>query len=408
MKNSSKNKRLILILFIITIFILTISISLESVFAYSSTSSIEDDKKELQALKDKYNKVVANKNNAESIIDNLSSDLSDVEKQHAKAEIQIAYLNNQIDTLESLIEAYNPIIESMEEQIVILKNEHQMYIDYYAEIVRYAYMEKDISAFEILFQAESIGDFLTRLDFVSDILNYSTSIIDSINNTQLRMEESKTEYENAVLQLSTFKDDQYDLINEQEELINSLEAIKNEITVDQNYYDILIKDSNKEAQKLAEEIKKLQQQIKDKEEYINTGWARPLPKNCITVSSPWGERTVFGQYSFHKGIDFPCSVGTNVYVVDKGTVIKATYTYAYGWHIVVDHGGGVSTMYAHGDRLLYSVGDTVKKGDVIMKSGESGRVTGPHLHFAVLIDGEYINPETKGYLDTSSFTIRNR
>ena len=173
----------------------------------------------------------------------------------------------------------------MEEQIVILKNEHQMYIDYYAEIVRYAYMEKDISAFEILFQAESIGDFLTRLDFVSDILNYSTSIIDSINNTQLRMEESKTEYENAVLQLSTFKDDQYDLINEQEELINSLEAIKSEITVDQNYYDILIKDSNKEAQKLAEEIKKLQQQIKDKEEYINTGWARPLPKNCITFTA---------------------------------------------------------------------------------------------------------------------------
>lgn len=402
------NKRIIIVLLSLIFIISTLSISLFSVFAYDKNSSIEDDKKELQQLKDKYNKVVANKNNAESIIDDLSDNLSDVEYKHAKAEIKIAYLNNQIDTLVSLIEAYNPIIVSVENNIVKLQKEYEMYLDYYSQIVKYAYMEKDISPFEILFEAESISEFLTRLDFVSDILNYSTSVIDSINKTQLRMEESKAEYENAVSQLSKFKETQIELINEQTELLESLEELKGSITIDKDYYDTLINDSNKEAQKLAEEIKKLQQAIKDKQEYINTGWARPLPKHCITVSSPWGERTVFGQYSFHKGIDFPCSVGTNVYAVDKGTVIKATYTYAYGWHIVVDHGGGVSTMYAHGDRLLFSVGDTVKKGEVIMKSGESGRVTGPHLHFAVLVDGEYINPETKGYLDTSSFTDRYR
>ena len=403
------NKKRIYIL-IISLFVLitTLTLTLYSAYAYSSTSSIEDDKKELQALKDKYNKVVANKNNAENIMDGLKDDLSDVEYNHAKAEIEIAFLTNQIETLNSLIDAYNPIIVSVEEEISKLQKENEMYVEYYSQIVKYAYMEKDVSPFEILFDAESISDFLTRLDFVSDILDYSTTIIDSINKTQIRMEESKAEYENAVSQLTKFKETQYELINEQKVLLESLEELKGNITIDQDYYDTLINDSNKEAQKLAEEIKKLQQAIKDKQEYINTGWARPLPKHCITVSSPWGERTVFGKYSFHKGIDFPCSVGTNVYAVDKGTVIKATYTYAYGWHIVVDHGGGVSTMYAHGDRLLFSVGDTVKKGEVIMKSGESGRVTGPHLHFAVLIDGEYINPETKGYLNTSSFTDRYR
>lgn len=408
MRNNKIKKNIFTIVLLIILISATLVISLLTAFAYSSSSSIEDDKKELQALKDKYNKVVANKNNAESIIDGLKNDLSDVEYDHAKAEIEIAYLNNQIETLNSLIDAYNPIIDSVEEDIVKLQKEHEMYIEYYSQIVKYAYMEKDVSLFEILFESESISDFLTRLDFVSDILDYSTTIIDSINNTQNRMEESKAEYENAVSQLTKFKETQYELINEQKSLLEDLEELKGSITVDKDYYNTLIKDSNKEAQKLAEEIKKLQQAIKDKQEYINTGWARPLPNSCITVSSPWGERTVFGQYSFHKGIDFPCAVGTNVYVVDKGTVIKATYTYAYGWHIVVDHGGGVSTMYAHGDRLLYSVGDTLKKGDVIMKSGESGRVTGPHLHFAVLVDGEYINPETKGYLNTSSFTDRYR
>ena len=401
-------KRILILIFSLVLLVTTLGITLFSAFAYSSTSSIEDDKKELQALKDKYNKVVANKNNAENIMDDLKDNLSDVEYNHAKAEVEIAFLNNQIETLNALIDAYNPIITSAEEDIAKLQKEHEMYVEYYSQIVKYAYMEKDISPFEILFEAESISDFLTRLDFVSDILDYSTTIIDSINKTQIRMEESKAEYENAVSQLTKFKETQYELIDEQKSLLEDLEELKGSITVDKDYYNTLINDSNKEAQKLAEEIKKLQQAIKDKQEYINTGWARPLPKSCITVSSPWGERTVFGQYSFHKGIDFPCAVGTNVYVVDKGTVIKATYTYAYGWHIVVDHGGGVSTMYAHGDRLLYSVGDTVKKGDVIMKSGESGRVTGPHLHFAVLVDGEYINPETKGYLDTSSFTDRYR
>ena len=125
------NKRIIIVLLSLIIIISTLSISLFSVFAYDKNSSIEDDKKELQQLKDKYNKVVANKNNAESIIDDLSDNLSDVEYKHAKAEIKIAYLNNQIDTLVSLIEAYNPIIVSVENNIVKLQKEYEMYLDYY-------------------------------------------------------------------------------------------------------------------------------------------------------------------------------------------------------------------------------------------------------------------------------------
>lgn len=407
--NNKNIKKKIIALFVVVVLLTStlVAIAFPS-FAYSETSTIEQDKKELQQLKDKYNKLVANKNNAEDMMDDLSSDLSDVEKKLVKAEIEIAFLTNQLETLDTLITAYNPIIEQMEGEIVDLEDEYELYVQYYADIVRQSYMDKDVSPFELLFDSKSISDFITRLDFVTEILNYSTSFIDSINEAQKKAEESKREYENAVNQLSSFKNDQENLINEQKGLLDSLDDIKGDITKDQDYYNDFISDSEKESKKLAEEIKKLTQLINDKQEYINTGWARPLPTHCITVSSPWGERTVFGQYSFHKGIDFPCDVGTNVYVVDSGKVIKATYTYAYGWHIVVDHGGGVSTMYAHGDRLLYSVGDTVKRGDVIMKSGESGRVTGPHLHFAVLVDGEYINPETKGYLDTSSFTNRYR
>lgn len=96
---------------------------------------------------------------------------------------------------------------------------------------------------------------------------------------------------------------------------------------------------------------------------------------------------------FHPAIDIACHYGTPVYAADSGRVIVSKkMTYDYGWYIVIDHGNGITTLYAHNSALYVNVGDTVGRGQLIAATGSSGRSTGPHLHFQVSRNGENVNP----------------
>ena len=105
---------------------------------------------------------------------------------------------------------------------------------------------------------------------------------------------------------------------------------------------------------------------------------------------------ITGQYKLHSGMDIGCGTGTSVVAAQAGTVIKASYNTAYGNHVVISHGNGISTLYAHNSTLLVSVGQQVTQGQVISKSGNTGYSTGPHLHFEVLVNGSPQNP--RGYV----------
>ena len=98
----------------------------------------------------------------------------------------------------------------------------------------------------------------------------------------------------------------------------------------------------------------------------------------------------------HNGLDIAYPYGTPILAVEAGTVIKAGYHVSYGNYLVINHGGGYCTLYAHCSQLLAQVGDTVNKYDTIAKVGATGDVTGNHLHICVIVNGIYVNP--KGYL----------
>ena len=96
---------------------------------------------------------------------------------------------------------------------------------------------------------------------------------------------------------------------------------------------------------------------------------------------------------YHGGIDFPVSTGSNVYAAASGTVILVKYlNYSYGRYLIIDHGDGLSTLYAHNSQILVNVGDKVSAGQVVAKSGSTGNSTGPHCHFEVRVNGSRVNP----------------
>lgn len=114
----------------------------------------------------------------------------------------------------------------------------------------------------------------------------------------------------------------------------------------------------------------------------------PITSSFGYRSSPFG-----GRYSFHEGIDIGIDYNTKIYATASGKVVHRGYSYSYGYHVVLDHGEGFTTLYAHLNKFATNLNDEVSRGDLIAYSGSSGRSTGPHLHYEVRINGERQNPK---------------
>ena len=122
--------------------------------------------------------------------------------------------------------------------------------------------------------------------------------------------------------------------------------------------------------------------------------AKPL-KQDLEVSSEFGlRRNPFGgrRYEMHSGIDFRGAIGTPIYATAQGLVMKAERSGGYGNHVIIDHGYGYETLYAHLSKLDVKVGDRVNRGDLIGALGNTGRSSGPHLHYEVHHNGQPVNP----------------
>ena len=141
-----------------------------------------------------------------------------------------------------------------------------------------------------------------------------------------------------------------------------------------------------------------------------------------TITSKFGMRShpVLKTYSLHKGTDIAMPMGSYIVASNDGVVISSTYATGYGNMIMIDHGGGLVTLYGHGSELIANLGDQVKKGDLIMKAGSTGWSTAPHLHFEVRYKGQpidsfeflsnqskYLNPEENVQEETQINEINN-
>ena len=113
-----------------------------------------------------------------------------------------------------------------------------------------------------------------------------------------------------------------------------------------------------------------------------------------TITSPFGLRThpITGIYKLHTGTDIGAPYGANFLAANDGVVIKACMNSAYGNMVMINHGGGLVTLYAHGSSIEVKEGDIVKQGQTVLKVGATGYATGPHAHFEIIVNGEYLNP----------------
>lgn len=364
-------------------------ISLIIVFSMISTTVFATSG--LQSELDKANKDI---NSAKSELKDVQSDkkltLSDIDN----LDKQIGSTEREIDNLETEIKTLETNIKVAEENIEYSEKEYEKKdLKRQDRLVAY-YKCGSVSFWDTLFAAENLTDFFYRYRLMEEIVEYDNGLLEELKADKQAIEEQKAQLENDKVVCEEKKvkaEEQKVALNETKE-IRVTYLSKLEQTED--LLEESIDELQKKADDLTEEIKRLSSSSSTSQ-YGGGKMAWPLP-GFTYISSPFGNRLhpVLGVYKMHTGVDIAgagCN-GKNIVAAADGKVISAGWISGYGNTVMIDHGGGIVTLYAHAQKLLVKAGDTVTKGTPVSLVGMTGYATGPHLHFEVRQNGKYVNP----------------
>lgn len=389
--------------------ILLISFSFTNVFATSKSqiqSQINDKKEELQDVKDEKSGVL-------SEIDKLNTSIASTEKE-------ISDLNDKITELTSSISDKTKEIEKKEEEF---EEKDKLLQDRLVAL----YEAGDTTYLDMLLTSGSITDFISSYYLVAQLTKCDTEVLNAIENTKKEIEDDKKELETKKQEIDKTKSQ----IAEKNEKLksdkNTKQAKVNSLTEEEKELEGELAAYNAEMEKIAaaerkakaeEEARRKKAEEDAKKNQTTTGstnntgstgatggssgtvtssgkmtWPIPGYRN-ITSNFGYRMHPIYNTWKLHSGIDVGAPTGAKFVAADDGTVLIASYGYngGYGNYVVINHGNGITTRYAHGTSILVSAGQKVTKGTPVLTVGSTGASTGPHAHFEVRVNGTAVNP----------------
>lgn len=377
-----KTAGLMAVLMAVLFFCSPISLVPSSVEA-KSVSDMKDQVDGLsQQIKDLESKMNANKGK-----------LADEKARQEQLTEQILNVEQQVSLYNDKIDEINKLISAKETEIAQKETEIKESEELFASRLRRMYITNTSSStLSTLLSASSFSDFLNRYEVLKRISQEDRDAIDALNQQKVEYEEMKSDLDAQKAELKETSDSVNAKYTQLKSMYAESEASESSILNANKQYMENVEKYKKEQDALEAEIEKMLQTEGSKEAYGDGQLKWPVPTRSY-ISSYFGWRTLYGKPNYHKGIDIPGAAGTNIVAADAGKVLKVEkLTYGYGWHVLVDHGNGVATLYAHCSRLDVKEGQYVQKGQVIAGIGTTGNSTGNHVHFEVRISGEQKNP----------------
>ena len=371
--------------------------------ALAAAPGIQDAQKKKAELENK-------KASTQEMITGLQSLKSD-------ANAYISQLDEDLRVIRQEIEALNAQKEILEAEIAEnekeLKEVERTLIRQYGDMklrIKYMYERGNSLFLDTLFDAKSFTDMLNKSEYINKISVYDRTRMEAYERTQAELSEKKAELEKKEAKLDALvketeqrRKDTETLLEEKEHQLAAYQSEIDNAKGRLSEYDQAIKEQEDTIKAIEAEIKRKEEEARKRAEAegkkyktVNLGdihFIWPCPSSS-TISSYFGgrEAPTAGASTNHKGIDIAASTGDSILAAASGEVIISEYSSSAGNYVMINHGGGVYTVYMHASERLVDVGDKVEQGQEIAKVGSTGYSTGAHLHFGIRADGDYINP----------------
>lgn len=359
----------------------------------------------------KQNEALQNSQQTQTQLNNVEGEIDEVLQEVANLNASILEYEGQIQQLTEKSQELEKSIAQKEKELAEKKKtlENRLVA---------MYMKKETTFLDVVLSG-NLMNFISNQDLIKQAADYDNKLITeveelktSLQNEKEEIEKVKAEKEQKTQELQSLKSQKEQKAANLTEEQKKLESQLSEYKAQAEQYAALERQAiakEEAAKKAAEEAARKAAASKSSSSSSNTstssssntvvssysggklGW--PVPSSS-RITSQYGYRILFGVKDFHTGIDIGAAQGTNIVAAESGTVILASYGWngGYGNYVIINHGNGITTRYAHASKLYVSVGQTVSKGQVIAAVGETGNAYGAHLHFETRLNGVHKNP----------------
>lgn len=417
--------------------ILTLTICFTQITALASSQNqlenkINNNKNQIGNLEKQQSDIKNEKKVLEGSLEDILSQIKSKGDEVSSVEQKLSSLNLTIKEKEISLVTLNKEIKVIEDDIAlkqkeILKKEeeHKKASELLGKRLKSLYMSNQTDIFiDFLFESKSIVDLVYRFNTIGIVYKHDSDLMKTIKETQNQLQQYKDDLEKQKLSIDNKK-------IQVETEVAKLDESKTQLVSEKNLYaqklsELESMESAKESAiaSLSEKDKELQNKIGDLTAYnkdlenqlkqilndlnnpgkdpgnssenntnpSTSGFLRPVGG---PITSPFGPRIhpIYGDQGFHRGVDYGAPSGTPIKASKAGTVVLSQYSSSFGNYVIINHGNGVQTLYAHASSLNCSVGQQVQQGQVVAYVGSTGWSTGPHLHFEIRINGEAVNPQ---------------
>lgn len=375
----------IVLAFIISSFSIFTCVQAEETNTENTTEqeNLQQQQEELQ------NQINEANENLENVQNELSENLQQVQKldeKIASSQTELDELNTKITELQTSIDQVGTELQAAEESY---NSQKKLLDDRLIEI----YEEGEIQYLDVLLSSSNMSEFLSTYFLVTELVEYDKLLLEDMEEKKHEIELSKEKLSKEQEELATIKANQTKTAKIVENTKTVRENFIAKLSEEEKQIQSQIDEYNRQFDEINAEILKLAMEGIDTQ-YIGGELAWPVP-GYTRITSKYGMRThpITGVYKLHTGVDIGAPMGANFVAANDGIVVKAGYNGAYGNMVIIDHGGGIQTLYAHGSEITVNVGDTVKRGEtVVLKVGSTGYSTGAHAHFEVRVNGVTQDP----------------
>ena len=362
---------------------------------------------EIDSLRSQKNALKDQKSDIQATINSLQGqqsaqiDLKNaLDEKNAITVKQILNLNEQIDLHTELIAQKTEEVEEAQKVADEQLEKYKVRVRAMEESGRYSYIE-------VLFGANSIGEFLSLIDDIGDIMRSDKELEKSYRESVAELKAVKAEYEEAKAEMESSKKELEALKAQQEKDIAEAAAVISSLQSDISSNSSFLSQLSAQEKALQTEINKKVNELNEQQKPNNGNNGSSVvgngnlvwPSYCTYITSRQGPRIhpVTGEFKNHGGTDIGASYGTAIWAADSGTVVRSSDGWNGGWgnYVMINHGNGMQTLYAHMSSRAVSVGQTVSRGQVIGYVGSTGMSTGAHLHFEMYVNGSKVDPETR-------------